>query len=102
MVASEALDPSTRALWARSFENLLSQFNSLPRDLTFISWVTTEHYEAGLRPMIFFGHPYGTRTHQGLENRLLQPLSNIGPSHATVKRRERLGAMLSYCHYEAA
>jgi hypothetical protein len=40
--------------------------------------------------------------HQGLENRLLQPLRAVGEPHARVKRRQRLGGMLSYYHREAA
>ena len=71
--------------------------------------------EECLSRMIFFGqeslrhavtqfvaHYHGERNHQGLENRLLQPLSTVRASHATVKRRERLGGMLSYYHSEAA
>ena len=71
--------------------------------------------EECLNRMIFFGHAslrhavtqfvahyHNERNHQGLENRLPQPLSAVGASHATVKRRERLGGMLSYYHCEAA
>ena len=71
--------------------------------------------EECLSRMIFFGHAslrhavtqfaahyHSERNHQGLENRLLQPLSAFGASHATVKRRERLGGMLSYYHRLAA
>lgn len=49
----------------------------------------------------FVTHYHRERNHQGLENRLLRPLSAGGAS-ATVKRRERLGGMLSYYHCEAA
>jgi len=42
------------------------------------------------------------RNHQGLENRLLRPLCAVGEPHARVKRRQRLGGMLSYYHREAA
>jgi hypothetical protein len=38
----------------------------------------------------------------GLENRLLRPLRAIGESHARVKRRQRLGGVLSYHYREAA
>jgi transposase InsO family protein len=49
----------------------------------------------------FVTHYHRERNHQGLENRLLRPLSAVRAS-ATVKRRERLGGMLSYYHCEAA
>ena len=42
------------------------------------------------------------RNHQGLENRLLRPLDAVGEPHARVKRRQRLGGMLSYYYREAA
>ena len=71
--------------------------------------------EECLSRMIFFGHAslryavmqfvahyHGERNHQGLGNRLLQPLSALGAWHTTVKRCERLGGMLSYYHCEAA
>ena len=60
--------------------------------------------QASLRHAIshYLAHYHGERNHQGLENRLLQPLSTVRASHATVKRRERLGGMLSYYHSEAA
>jgi hypothetical protein len=41
------------------------------------------------------------RNHQGLENHLLRPLRFVGEPHARVKRRQRLGGMLSYYHREA-
>jgi hypothetical protein len=40
--------------------------------------------------------------YQGLENRLLMPLCIVGEPDAPVKRRERLGGMLSYNHRKAA
>ena len=71
--------------------------------------------EECLSRMIFFGqaslryaltqfvtHYHRERNHQGLENHLLRPLSAVGASHATIKRRERLGGMLSYYHCEVA
>ena len=71
--------------------------------------------EECLSRMIFFGHAslrhavtqfvahyHGERNHQGLENRLLQPLPALGASHSTVKRRERLGGMLNYYHCQVA
>jgi hypothetical protein len=47
-------------------------------------------------------HNHDERNHQGLENRLLRPLCAVGEPHARVKRRQRLGGMLSYYHREAA
>lgn len=68
-----------------------------------------------LNRMIFFGqaslrhtitqymtHYHDERNHQGLENRLLRPLCVVGEPYAQVKRRQRLGGMLSYYHREAA
>ena len=51
--------------------------------------------QASLRHAVtlFVTRYHGERNHQGLENRLLQPLSAVDASHATVKRRERLGAL---------
>jgi transposase InsO family protein len=70
--------------------------------------------EECLNRMIFFGraslrhaimqymtHYHGERNHQGIGNRLLQPLSTIRELHGAIKRRERLGGMLSYYHREA-
>jgi putative transposase len=47
-------------------------------------------------------HYHDERNHQGLENRLLRPLWAVGEPDARVKRRQRLGGMLSYYHREAA
>jgi transposase InsO family protein len=72
--------------------------------------------EECLSRMIFFGHTslrhaitqylahyHHERNHQGLGNRLLGPLGVVCRSWAApVKRRKRLGGMLSYYHREAA
>ncbi len=50
----------------------------------------------------YMSHYHGERNHQGLENQLLQPVANIGKTHDPVKRRQRLGGMLSYYHRQAA
>jgi putative transposase len=68
-----------------------------------------------LSRMIFFGqaplrhaisefviHYHSERNHQGLGNRLLQPLSGGGRRHGQIRRRQRLGGMLRYYHHEAA
>ena len=59
---------------------------------------------ASLRHAItqFITHYHAERNHQGLENRLLLPLGAFNDPHARVKRRQRLGGMLSYYHREAA
>lgn len=60
--------------------------------------------QASLRYAItqFMAHYHGERNHQGLGNRLLQPLCAVDELHASVKRRRRLGGMLSYYHHQAA
>jgi transposase InsO family protein len=71
--------------------------------------------EECLNRMIFFGqaslrraitqymaHYHDERNHQGLENRLLRPLCAVDALYTRVKRRQRLGGMLSYYHREAA
>ena len=60
--------------------------------------------QASLRHAIrqYLTHYHCERNHQGLENRLLKPCSAVGQPHTPVKRRERLGGMLSHYHREAA
>jgi hypothetical protein len=60
--------------------------------------------QASLRHAItqFMTHYHDERNHQRLENRLLRPLWAVGEPDARVKRRQRLGGMLSYYHREAA
>jgi putative transposase len=71
--------------------------------------------EECLSRMIFFGkaslrhaitqymaHYHFERNHQGVGNRLLQPAAGIGPQYNSIRRRQRLGGMLSYYHREAA
>jgi putative transposase len=60
--------------------------------------------QASLRHAItqYLTHYHFERNHQGLENRLLKPCRTVGEPHAPVKRRERLGGMLSDYHREAA
>ena len=68
-----------------------------------------------LNRMIFFGpaslrhaitqymaHYHFERNHQGLGNRLIQPVAGIGPRYDPIRRRQRLGGTLSYYHREAA
>jgi hypothetical protein len=71
--------------------------------------------ESCLDRMIFFGedalrntirefitHYHIERNHQGLENRLIVPLEMIGTGPAVVKKRERVGGLLTYYYREAA
>jgi hypothetical protein len=50
----------------------------------------------------YLAHYHDERNHQGLDNRLLRPSGVMGKLRAPVKRRERLGGMLSYYYREAA
>jgi len=43
-------------------------------------------------------HYHGERNHQGLDNRLIEPPSCLDTRDKPVRRRERLGGMLSYCY----
>jgi putative transposase len=60
--------------------------------------------QASLRHAIgqYLTHYNSERNHQGLGNQLL--ISSVGMAEpcVAVKRRERLGGMLSYYHREAA
>jgi putative transposase len=71
--------------------------------------------EECLNQMIFFGrasirraiaqylaHYHCERNHQGLGNRLLRPSAITREFQHPVRRRERLGEMLSYYHHQAA
>jgi putative transposase len=60
--------------------------------------------QASLRHAIgqYLTHYHRERNHQGLRNRLLIPSSGVDEPCVPVKRRERLGGMLSYYHREAA
>jgi transposase InsO family protein len=50
----------------------------------------------------FMAHYHTERSHQGLENRIPQPMSVAALPHHPVQRRQRLGGMLSYYHRVAA
>ena len=60
--------------------------------------------QASLRHAVehFMAHYHTERNHQGLGNRLLQPVSGTPLPFRAVQRRERLGGMLSYYYCEAA
>jgi len=42
------------------------------------------------------------RNHQGVGNRLLEPLATVSSNDETIHCRERLGGMLNYYYREAA
>ena len=71
--------------------------------------------EECLDRMIFFGqawlrhalqhymaHYHTERNHQGLGNRLLQPVPVPALLNSPIKQRQRLGGMLKYYYREAA
>jgi putative transposase len=60
--------------------------------------------QASLRHALtqYVAHYHCERNHQALGNRLLQPLADIREPYGSVRRRQRLGGMLSYYHRQAA
>jgi transposase InsO family protein len=50
----------------------------------------------------FVEHYHLERNHQGLDNRLITPLSAAANDNEPVARRERLGGLLSFTHRQAA
>src|SRR3989454_318442 len=60
--------------------------------------------EASLRYAIrsYLSHYHAERNHQGLDNQLITPEPEVGRASGPVKRRKRLGGMLSYYYREAA
>jgi putative transposase len=60
--------------------------------------------ERHLRNLIseYLAHYHGERNHQGLGNRLIEPLvANFNSGNSVVRRRERLGGVLNYYYGEA-
>jgi len=47
-------------------------------------------------------HCHTERNHQGLGNQLLAPASDLGSHHGQLRRRERLGGILSYYYCDSA
>jgi hypothetical protein len=72
---------------------VLNELETLVTPDTLLRWYRITQY---------MSHYHQERNHQGLENRLLRPLRAVGEFHARVKRRQRLGGMLSYYYREAA
>ncbi|MGB5519568.1 MAG: integrase core domain-containing protein [Gammaproteobacteria bacterium] len=60
--------------------------------------------EASLRRALteYVAHYHAERNHQGVDNRLLEPLDVSIAANEAVYRRERLGGMLNYYYREAA
>jgi transposase InsO family protein len=60
--------------------------------------------EASLRRALreYVTHFRSERNHQGLGNRLLEPLATGGSTDGPIQCRERLGGMLNYYYREAA
>jgi putative transposase len=50
----------------------------------------------------YLAHYHHERNHQGLSNQLIIPEPDLGSHSGQVRRRERLGRLLSYYHREAA
>ena len=60
--------------------------------------------EGSLRRAIreFVVHYHHERNHQGLDNRLIRPLSTAGPRDGPIQCRHRLGGMLKYYYRPVA
>lgn len=61
--------------------------------------------ERHLRNLIseYLIHFHQERNHQGLDNRLIEPLAaNTNSGKGVVRRRERLGGVLNYYYRKAA
>lgn len=60
--------------------------------------------EASLRRALreYVSHYHTERNHQGVENRLLKPLTTVSSINEPIQRRERLGGILNYYYREAA
>ena len=50
----------------------------------------------------YLAHYHTERNHQGLGNQLISPEPDIGSRSGQVRRRKRLGGLLSYYYREAA
>ncbi len=60
--------------------------------------------EASLRRALreYVAHFHSERNHQGVGNRLLEPLATVSTSDEPIQCRERLGGMLNFYYREAA
>jgi len=50
----------------------------------------------------YLAHYHTERNHQGLANQLIAPESNLGSHSGQVRRRDRLGGLLSYYYRDTA
>jgi hypothetical protein len=48
------------------------------------------------------GRDQQERNHQGLVNKIIQPGDEVGRTTGGIARRERLGCLLNYYHWQAA
>lgn len=47
----------------------------------------------------YLDHYHRERNHQGLDNKIIEPGSEIGRTNGKIRRRERLGGMFHYYYY---
>jgi hypothetical protein len=66
----------------------------------FSSWTAIRNIHRALRAYVV--HYHTERNHQGVGNRLLQPLATVGSTDQPVQCLERLGGMLNFYYREAA
>ena len=50
----------------------------------------------------YLSHYHAERNHQGLANQLIAPEPELGSHSGQVRRRKRLGGLLSYYDHDAA
>ena len=60
--------------------------------------------EASLRHAVreFVDHYHAERNHQGISNRLIRPSNVVALADSRIRRRDRLGGLLTYYHRAAA
>jgi transposase InsO family protein len=60
--------------------------------------------EESLRVVLtqYLAHYHAERNHQGLDNQLIAPASDVGSCSGHIRRRVRLGGLLSYYDRDAA
>lgn len=60
--------------------------------------------EKSLRQAVreFIAHYHAERNHQGLDNKIIKPVHEVGSCDGSISCRERLGGMLKYYYREAA
>ena len=60
--------------------------------------------EQSLRKAVqeFVRHYHEERNHQGLENKIIERVDEVGRGEGEIQCRERLGGLLRYYHRQAA